>query len=53
MTSIAKLRGPVDAFLDNVTVNTTETAVRVNRLMLLAYIRTAVSKVADFSKLEG
>jgi glycyl-tRNA synthetase beta chain len=53
MRAIAKLRGPVDAFLDNVTVNDPDPNMRVNRLRLLNRIREAVAEVADFSKIEG
>lgn len=53
MRAIAKLRGPVDAFLDNVTVNDPDPSMRVNRLRLLNRIREAVAAVADFSKIEG
>ena len=53
MRAIAKLRGPVDAFLDNVTVNDPNPDYRLNRLRLLNRIREAVAEVADFSKIEG
>ncbi len=53
MRAIAKLRGPVDAFLDNVTVNDPNRDYRENRLRLLNRIRQAVAEVADFSKIEG
>jgi len=53
MAALAKLRGPVDAFFEKVTVNAEETQVRENRLKLLAEIRTALHGVADFSKIEG
>jgi glycyl-tRNA synthetase beta chain len=53
MRAIAKLRAPVDAFLDNVTVNDPNPDYRVNRLRLLNRIREAVAEVADFSKIEG
>jgi glycyl-tRNA synthetase beta chain len=53
MRAIAKLRAPVDAFLDNVTVNDPDPNMRVNRLRLLNRIREAVAEVADFSKIEG
>ncbi len=51
--AIAKLRAPVDAFLDNVMVNDPDPSMRVNRLRLLNRIREAVEAVADFSKIEG
>ncbi len=53
MTSLAKLRSPVDAFFDNVTVNADEPKLRENRLKLLNQIREATRAVADFSKIEG
>jgi glycyl-tRNA synthetase beta chain len=53
MAAMAKLRAPVDAFFDKVTVNADEPALRTNRLNLLAQIRTATRSVADFSKIEG
>ena len=53
MRGIAKLRGPVDAFFDNVTVNDKDATFRENRLRLLNRIRTATQEVADFSKIEG
>jgi glycyl-tRNA synthetase beta chain len=51
MRLIAKLRGPVDAFFDKVTVN--DPSYRENRLKLLNRIRAATREVADFSKIEG
>jgi glycyl-tRNA synthetase beta chain len=53
MRALAKLRGPVDAFLDNVTVNDPDPNMRVNRLRLLNRIREAMAEVADFSRIEG
>ncbi len=53
MAALAKLRGPVDAFFEKVTVNSEDDKVRENRLKLLAEIRTALHGVADFSKIEG
>jgi glycyl-tRNA synthetase beta chain len=53
MRAIAKLRAPVDSFLDNVTVNDPDPSYRSNRLRLLNRIREAVAEVADFSKIEG
>lgn len=53
MSALAKLRAPVDAFFDKVTVNADDAAVRANRLKLLAQIRAALHEVADFSKVEG
>ena len=53
MSALARLRGPVDAFFDNVTVNVDEAAVRENRLNLLSEIRRVMHTLADFSKIEG
>jgi len=53
MAAIAKLRKPVDAFFDYVTVNADERALRENRLRLLNRIRATTLTVADFSKIEG
>lgn len=53
MDAIAQLRGPVDAFFDEVTVNCDEPDLRRNRLNLLSQIGAALDNVADFSKVEG
>ncbi|HVQ11354.1 MAG TPA: DALR anticodon-binding domain-containing protein, partial [Methyloceanibacter sp.] len=53
MAAMAKLRAPVDAFFDHVTVNTDDAALRDNRLRLLNRIRATTLTVADFSKIEG
>lgn len=53
MAALAKLRGPVDAFFDKVTVNAEDKDLRANRLRLLTQIRTTLNAVADFSKIEG
>jgi glycyl-tRNA synthetase beta chain len=53
MAAIASLRAPVDAFFDKVTVNADDPALRLNRLNLLAQIRSATRSVADFGKIEG
>ncbi len=53
MKAIARLRAPVDAFFQKVTVNDPDSAVRANRLALLSRIRAATAEVADFSKIEG
>ena len=51
LQALAALRVPVDAFFDNVMVNTEDTALRNNRLALLAQLHTAMNRVADISKL--
>jgi glycyl-tRNA synthetase beta chain len=53
MSAIARLRAPVDAFFDHVTVNAEESELRKNRLRLLNRIRATTLTVADFSKIEG
>jgi glycyl-tRNA synthetase beta chain len=53
MAAMAPLRGVLDTFFDNVTVNADDTAVRQNRLLLLASMRDALADVADFSRIEG
>lgn len=53
MRALSKLRGPVDAFFDKVTVNAENADVRENRLNILSQIRDALNRVADFSKIEG
>jgi glycyl-tRNA synthetase beta chain len=47
------LRAPIDVFFDSVVVNDDDDAVRMNRLGLLAMVRDAMTRVADFTKLEG
>jgi len=53
MTAMADLRAPVDAFFDQVTVNTEDEDVRANRLRILSEIGNTLHHVADFSKIEG
>lgn len=53
MRALSKLRAPVDAFFDKVTVNADDKDARVNRLNILSQIRDALGRVADFSKIEG
>ncbi|WP_420584318.1 glycine--tRNA ligase subunit beta [Ruegeria sp.] len=53
MATMAALRGPVDAFFDEVQVNTDNDILRRNRLNLLSQIRQVCSSVADLSKIEG
>jgi glycyl-tRNA synthetase beta chain len=53
MAALATLRGPIDNFFDSVTVNDADATKREARLGLLARIRGAVHRVADFSKIEG
>lgn len=53
MAAMAKLRAPVDAFFDAVTVNAEDPKLRSNRLRLLNRIRSTTQTVADFSKIAG
>ncbi|WP_309092050.1 glycine--tRNA ligase subunit beta [Phenylobacterium sp.] len=53
MAELSKLRGPVDAFFDKVLVNSDDPAERDNRLRLLAKVRDAMGRVADFSQVTG
>jgi len=53
MIVMARLRGPVDAFFERVTVNVAESGLRENRLKLLSRLRDTLHAVADFSKIEG
>jgi glycyl-tRNA synthetase beta chain len=53
MAALSKLRVPVDAFFEHVTVNDKDATFRENRLRLLNRIRAATQEVADFSKIEG
>jgi glycyl-tRNA synthetase beta chain len=50
---LARLRAPLDAFFTAVMVNSDEPAVRVNRLRLLAGVRSVMGLMADFSLIEG
>ncbi|MFV0431903.1 MAG: glycine--tRNA ligase subunit beta [Alphaproteobacteria bacterium] len=51
MGEVAKLRLPIDSFLDNVMVNVDDNNIRINRLHLLAHISESLNDVADFSAL--
>ncbi|MDE2265428.1 MAG: glycine--tRNA ligase subunit beta [Alphaproteobacteria bacterium] len=53
MGVMSRLRKPVDAFFDKVTVNDKDPALRRNRLLLLSRLRATLHVVADFSKIEG
>ncbi|MEN2749071.1 glycine--tRNA ligase subunit beta [Sphingomonas sp. T9W2] len=53
MAALASLRAPIDAFFTDVTVNDADPHKRTARLALLARVRDAVHRVADFSKIEG
>ncbi|MBM3563263.1 MAG: glycine--tRNA ligase subunit beta [Alphaproteobacteria bacterium] len=53
MRALSKLRAPVDAFFDDVTVNADNADLRLNRLRLLAELRRVMMGVADFGKIAG
>ncbi len=53
MQALARLRAPVDAFFERVTVNADDPTLRENRLRLLSGIRDVVALIADFSRIEG
>jgi glycyl-tRNA synthetase beta chain len=48
---LAALRGPVDAFFEQVMVNADDPALRANRLALLQSLHQAMNRVADLSRL--
>jgi glycyl-tRNA synthetase beta chain len=52
MAALARLRQPVDAFFDRVTVNAEDPRLRENRLCLLGQIRSALGALADFSLIQ-
>ena len=51
MTALAALRKPVDAFFEDVMVNSSVPAERDNRLRLLIQVRDLMGRVADFSQI--
>ncbi len=53
MSAMAALRGPIDAFFEDVQVNSDNAVLRRNRLNLLSQIRQICSSVADLTKIEG
>jgi glycyl-tRNA synthetase beta chain len=53
MAELARLRAPLDAFFDRVTVNAPEADLRRNRLRLLNLVRGSMDRLADFSRIEG
>jgi glycyl-tRNA synthetase beta chain len=50
---LARLRPPLDAFFETVTVNATDPTLRRNRLCLLSQVRSIMDQIADFSRIEG
>ena len=53
MAALSKLRAPVDAFFDHVTVNAEDQRLRENRLNLLNQIRATMDRVAVFDRVAG
>ena len=53
MQTLSRLRAPLDAFFNRVTVNAPEANLRRNRLALLSQVRAVMGRVADFSRIEG
>ena len=53
MAAMAELRGPIDAFFENVQVNADQQVVRRNRLNLLSRIRKTCLGVADLTRIDG
>ena len=53
LTRLAQLRDQVDAFFDDVMVNTEDLALRNSRLALLAMLSNQFLKIADISKLQS
>ena len=51
LKALAALKGPVDAFFDDVMVNAEDLALRANRLALLGRLHGAMNRVADLSRL--
>jgi glycyl-tRNA synthetase beta chain len=51
LRELAALKAPVDAFFDQVMVNTDDAALRGNRLALLRELHATMNRVADLSKL--
>ena len=53
MAAMAALRGPVDAFFEEVQVNAENQILRRNRLNLLNQIRETCVRIADLTRIEG
>jgi glycyl-tRNA synthetase beta chain len=53
MQEFARLRQPIDAFFNRVTVNAPDADLRRTRLGLLAAVRAATAHIADFSKIDA
>ena len=53
MTGMARLRAPIDAFFDKVTVNAENPVIRRNRLCLLTRVRQVMRRIAIWDAIEG
>ncbi|MBO6774945.1 MAG: glycine--tRNA ligase subunit beta [Marinibacterium sp.] len=53
MAALAALRAPIDAFFEEVQINSDNDTLRRNRLNLLHRIRTVCMGVADLTRIEG
>ena len=53
LQSLAQLRGPVDAFFEDVMVHAEQADLRLNRLGLLKSLHAEMNRVADLSRLVG
>ena len=53
LKSLAPLKGPVDAFFDDVMVNVDDEALRNNRLALLASLHAVMNRVAELARLSA
>jgi glycyl-tRNA synthetase beta chain len=53
LSRLAQLRDHVDAFFDNVMVNTDDAGLRSSRLALLAKLSNQFMQIADISKLQS
>jgi glycyl-tRNA synthetase beta chain len=51
LQALAALKAPVDAFFDQVMVNTDDATLRRNRLALLAVLHATMNRVADLARL--
>ena len=53
MTALSILRGPIDAFFDDVMVNSDDAGERENRLRLLRLLQDTARQIADLDKVDG
>ena len=52
LSALGAMRGPIDQFFENNTVNDEDPSIRENRLNLLGQIRDIMQKFADFAVIE-